>query len=205
MTEQPALWIHLSPSASQNAEPIFNCLLPRFRKGATILEIGSGTGQHAVHACTSRPDLIWFPSEHPQQFDFLQENLARWPLPGIRAALACDVLAPPLHLPVCDTVYTSNTLHIMSEHAVVALLRTVSGALSSDGLFYSYGPFRFPDRPPVASNEQFDAMLRAQDPDRGVRSVDWLDSAGQDAGLQLVEAIEMPSNNHILVWSKFHT
>lgn len=195
-------WRFFAVSAAQNADAIFSELLPRFEHGARVFEIGSGTGQHAVHACTLRPDLIWQPSEQPLHLANLETNLREHPTTGMSAPIACDVLFPPPAIPEFDLAYTANTLHIMSELAVQSLFSFVASVLTADGIFYSYGPFLFDNRPAVASNLRFDEMLRADNPEQGVRSVSWLEKVAQDSGLHLHDALDMPSNNHILVWRK---
>ena len=202
MNDTPQDWIHYSVSAAQNAAPIFEALLPRLADNTRLFEVGSGTGQHAVHACSSKPNLIWQPSELPGSLPQLLDNLRLYPLAGIESALPCDVLHPPTGLTHYDAVYTANTLHIMSEPAVEALFRFASSVLHSGGFFYSYGPYLFSDRPPVESNLRFDAQLRAQAAHQGVREVEWLQAIARRDSLSLVDTLELPSNNHLLVWEK---
>ncbi|MEM9604642.1 MAG: DUF938 domain-containing protein [Pseudomonadota bacterium] len=202
MTASSANWLRFSPSAAQNAQAIFEAMLPRLDHGSTVFEIGSGTGQHAVHASHARPDLHWQPSEHPAVLPALQANLAQHGTASIAAPIACDVEAPPAIATAHDTVYTANTLHILSQSQVAALFTLAARLLTPTGALYTYGPFHFPDRTPVQSNLHFDAQLRAADPSQGVRSLDWLTATAESAQLGLHSTIEMPSNNHILVWQR---
>ncbi|MEM6987144.1 MAG: DUF938 domain-containing protein, partial [Pseudomonadota bacterium] len=132
----------------------------------------------------------------------LLDNLQIYPLAGIERALPCDVLHPPTGLTHYDAVYTANTLHIMSESAVEALFGFASSVLQVGGNFYSYGPYLFNDQPPVESNLRFDAQLRVQAAHQGVRDVEWLQAVARRDALSLVETLELPSNNHLLVWEK---
>ncbi len=199
----PNGWHPFSPSAAQNAGPIFDQLLPRLAPGSRVFEIGSGTGQHAVHACTRRADLVWQPSERPEALSALCDNLERHPTPGVQPAIAYDTRTPLAAWPPLDAVYTTNTLHIMPPAAVAALFASLTDMLQPEQAFYSYGPFRFPAQPLVASNEAFDASLRRDNPDQGLRSIDWLTALAADACVVLEEALELPSNNHLLIWRRF--
>ncbi len=168
-----------------------------------MLEIGSGTGQHAVYFASEFPQLIWQTSDR-------EENL-----PGIRAWLheaASGQLPDPLCLDVTqagawpemrfDAVFSANTAHIMSEPQVEAMFAGVGRVLDSDGCFLLYGPFNYGGRYTSASNERFDEWLKARDPDSGIRDLDRLSEYAEAGGMRLEADIEMPANNRILVWTR---
>lgn len=186
-------------AAEENKRVIFDAVSP-FLEG-DVLEIGSGTGQHAVFFAERMPGLRWQTSD-------LEPGLA-----GIGARIAAcglDNLPPPLLLDVLgdwpaavyDTVYTANTFHIMDEVAVSRCIERVGACLRAGGHFIVYGPFNYDGAYTSPSNERFDAMLRARDPASGIRDFDWLDRIARRAQMALEADIEMPANNRSLVWKK---
>lgn len=188
-----------APSAEQNREPILAVLRDVFADRHQVLEVGSGTGQHAIHFCAQLPHLTWQTSDRP---DFL---------PGIRAWLdeaALPNVLPPFELDVLgawpnvryDAVYSANTLHIMSWAAVKALFAGLPSVLAPGGLLFIYGPFMVNGSHTSESNAAFDRSLREKAPHQGVRDVTVVDALARQAGLELLDQREMPSNNRCLIW-----
>lgn len=190
-----------STSSVENREPILAVIQPLFRTAHRLLEIGSGTGQHAVFFAAAMPHLIWQTSE-------MEDNL-----PGIRLWLdevSLPNLPPPLlldvggHWPheVFDAVFSANTAHIMSAVDVAIMFCGISTVLTPGGVFALYGPFNEGGRFTSDSNQQFDARLRSQDPRMGLRDVDALQALGAQHGLRLIANHRMPVNNRTLVWQR---
>lgn len=191
-------------SCVQNREPIFKVIQPLLINHKRLLEIGSGTGQHAVYFAAELPHLIWQTSD-------LQENHA-----GIQQWLAeaqLDNILPPLSLAACDhsawqqlkpydAVFSANSVHIMSQEDVACLFDNVGNTLLSDGIFILYGPFNYQGKYTSDSNARFDVWLKARDPSSGIRDFTWLDTLANTAGMQLQQDYAMPANNRILVWEK---
>ena len=186
-------------SAEQNKAVIFDAIRP-YLKGE-VLEVGSGTGQHAVFCASQLPDLRWQTSD-------LAANL-----PGIAARIeACGLpnLAPPIELDVLgswpnrayDMVYTANSFHIMDATMVAACIDGVGRCLGPGGVFAVYGPFSYGGAYTSESNARFDQMLRARDPGSGIRDFEWIAQLANDAGLELLEDVAMPANNRTLIWQK---
>ena len=186
-----------SEACEQNKQVIFDAIEPWLR--GEVLEIGSGTGQHAVYFAGLRPDIVWQTSDRAEY------------LPGIRAWIEDSGLAnlpSPLELDVCanwpeadfDLVFSANCFHIMDERAVAASLHGAGQVLRADGVLAVYGPFNYAGRYTSTSNAQFDQYLRARDPASGIRDFEWLDELAREAGLKLVQDVEMPANNRTLIW-----
>jgi SAM-dependent methyltransferase len=191
-----------SPSCDENREPILGVLEPRLRDCADVLEIGSGTGQHAVHFARCLPHLRWHTSDRSESCPGILAWLRDAALPNVVAPLALDVLEDPWPTRSFDAVFSANTAHIMSPDAVVAMLDGVGRVLPQGGAFLIYGPFSYHGRHTAASNASFDQWLRLRDPAMGVRDIDWLTGVAHESGLGLDEDIEMPVNNRILVWRR---
>lgn len=188
-------------AAEQNREPIRAVLASVLADARRVLEIGSGTGQHAVYFAAAFAHLTWQPSDLAEA------------LPGIRAwcaEAALDNLAEPVVLDVrgdwpdgrFDAVYSANTAHIMDWPAVQAMFAGVGRALNQGGRFCLYGPFHYGGRPTSESNARFDLSLRQRIPGGGVRDFDDLDRLAVAAGLRLEHDHEMPVNNRLLVWRR---
>ncbi|AOU97099.1 methylase [Acidihalobacter yilgarnensis] len=191
-----------SESSEQNRMPILAVLRRLFAASGRLLEIGSGTGQHAVYFSTDLPHLAWQPSD-------VAENL-----PGIRAwrdAAGLDNLLEPVVLDVrqrpwpieaADYVYSANTAHIMSWPAVGDFIAGVGEVLAPGGRFALYGPFNYGGQFTSESNARFDVWLKGRDPQSGVRDFEAVDALAIAAGLRLLEDIEMPANNRVLCWER---
>ena len=191
-----------SESCEQNRDPILSVLKDVFSKVNKVLEIGSGTGQHAVYFGRHLPHLIWEPSD-------VEENI-----PGIRLwleeAQLANVLSPiVLHVTdtqwpeeVFDGIFSANTAHIMSWSSVEAMFNGIERVLESGGLFCLYGPFNYHGNYTSESNARFDQWLKMRDPNSGIRDFEALDKIAAEAGMTLDHDYEMPVNNRILVWRK---
>jgi cyclopropane fatty-acyl-phospholipid synthase-like methyltransferase len=194
MVEKP-----YSEASARNAEPILAVLRKHFADRRAVLEIGSGSGQHAVHFAAALPHLTWHSSDRAMN------------LPGIRAWLADAKLAntpEPFEFDVdaswpsgrYDAAFSANALHIMSWPQVERLFAGLPALLINNALFAVYGPFHYDGQPTAPSNAQFDAMLRARDPVMGVRDARDVDRIAALAGFALVDDIEMPANNRCRLW-----
>ncbi|MEC7814765.1 MAG: DUF938 domain-containing protein [Pseudomonadota bacterium] len=192
-----------SQACENNKAPILEKLAGVFKQPGTILEIGSGTGQHAVHFASQLPHLIWQPSDHPHNVGLASPWLEDAALININTPIALDVSKDPwTDLPPINGVFSANTAHIMAWEEVEAMFRGVAKILPGDGLFCLYGPFRYGGRHTSESNERFDRSLRMQGAHMGIRDVEDLNALGKDTGLVLEEDFGMPANNRLLVWRK---
>lgn len=197
--------MHQKPFAEscvENRTPILAALQPRVASCQTLLEIGSGTGQHAVYFAPHLTHLTWQTSDRRDQHPGIRSWLDEAALENVLAPLALDVLLDPWPPGPFDAVFSANTAHIMSEAAVEAMFRGVGAVLIADGRFLLYGPFMYDGRQTAPSNADFDRWLRHRDGGMGVRDVSWLKEVAEASGLSLDEDLEMPVNNRILVWRK---
>jgi cyclopropane fatty-acyl-phospholipid synthase-like methyltransferase len=193
-----------APACERNRDPILAVLREHFADRRQVLEIGSGTGQHAVYFAAALPHLHWQTSDRAEN------------LPGIRLWLdqaRLPNLPPPLELGVTqaqwparryDAVFSANTLHIMSWAEVEALFAHLAEVLAEDARLAIYGPFNYGGGYTSDSNAAFDASLRAAAPHRGIRDFEAVDALAHAAGLELLEDRAMPANNRCLVWARRH-
>jgi SAM-dependent methyltransferase len=190
-----------SPACERNREPILALLRDHLGPRAALLEIGSGTGQHAVHCAAALPQLVWQCSDRAPYLPGIRAWLDEARLPNTPAPIVLDVDGP---WPAArfDIVYSANTLHIMSAGHVERLFAALPAVLTADAVLVIYGPFRYGGRHTSASNEAFDASLRARDPASGVRDFEWVDGLARAAGLPLIEDRAMPAHNRGLVWRR---
>jgi cyclopropane fatty-acyl-phospholipid synthase-like methyltransferase len=191
-----------SEAAERNKEPIRSALAHWLPDQGQVLEIGSGTGQHAVYFARHFPHLFWLTSDLPENH------------PGIRAliqASALENLAGPIALDVRDedwpkltvqAIYTSNTCHIMAWESVLMLFEKVSRLLPEGGRFLTYGPFNVDGEFTSDSNREFDASLKRIGAHMGIRDLTSLEARARDLGLILLDRRQMPANNMLLCWSR---
>jgi len=189
-------------SCEQNKDVILAVLRRYLQAGDRVLEIGSGTGQHAVHFGAALGDVQWQPSDCPEYLPGIRAWLDDAGLDNVAAPLRLDVLTDSWPEGSYNAVFTANTTHIMSWPAVVAMFHGVGRLLPDGGLLLQYGPFSYGGRHSSDSNARFEQWLKARDPDSGVRDLDDLTSLAADSGLQLTADIAMPVNNRVLVWQR---
>jgi SAM-dependent methyltransferase len=191
-----------SEACDQNKQPILAVLRECMVHSGTVLEIGSGTGQHAVHFARHLPHLTWQPSDVQEYLAGMQLWLDEAELPNVRPPLALDVTDDPWPIERADYVFSANTAHIMSWPEVEKLVAGVAAVLTTGGLFCLYGPFSYAGRHTSESNVSFDAWLKMRDPQSGVRDFVRLDALATEVGLDLNKDYAMPANNRTLVWSR---
>jgi len=192
----------VSDACERNKEPILSVLRVCFADRAHVLEIGSGTGQHAVHFARHLPHLAWHPTE---QLTYLPDLAARVRLEGganLQAPTVLDVRQAVWPARSVDAVFTANTLHIMSWTAVGALYRGVAAVLVAGGVLCIYGPFRYGGEYTSESNREFDLMLQERDPLSGMRDIGAVSDLAASYGLSLVADHDLPANNRLLVFRK---
>lgn len=189
-----------SPSCERNRDPILEVLRHAFADRRRVLEIGSGTGQHAVHFAAALPHLEWQCSDRDEHLPGIRAWLDDARLPNTPEPLSFDVNQPEWPAGPHDGVFTANTLHIMGWDEVVQLFQRLPDLLSPGARLAVYGPFNYGGRFTSPSNAAFDARLKSDDPRRGLRDFEAVDVLARNAGLALQDDHAMPANNRCLVW-----
>jgi cyclopropane fatty-acyl-phospholipid synthase-like methyltransferase len=189
-------------SCVQNREPIIAMLREVFGDRRRVLEIGSGTGQHAVYFAPDLPQLVWQTADVPQHHAGILAWLAEAALPNVLPPIALDVNDTAWHGSRYDAVFSANTLHIMSWPEVERFFAGVGAVLEAGGMLAVYGPFNYNGAFTSESNARFDAWLKARDPASGVRDFETVDALARAQGMALQQDIAMPANNRMLVWRK---
>ncbi len=190
-----------SDACERNKGPILDVLRTEFATCTHVLEIGSGTGQHAVHFATALPDIVWQPSEVPEAMPALRKRIFSEGPSNLRAPIAIDVSATPWDVRKVDGVFTANTLHIMHWPQVTALFAGLPAVARPGTVLAVYGPFRYDGAYTSGSNASFDAMLQARDPGSGIRDFEAVDALARAAGFKLKADHAMPANNQTIVWT----
>jgi SAM-dependent methyltransferase len=191
-----------SAACERNKDPILEVLRVRFADRTQVLEIGSGTGQHAVYFARALERLTWYPTE---QLAYLADLTERVKLEGprnLRVPTQLDVRQAVWPVRGVDAMFTANTLHIMSWPEVMALFRGIGGVLEPGGVLCIYGPFRYGERYTSDSNREFDRMLLERDPESGLRDIQAISLLAEQYGLRLDADHDLPANNRLLVFTK---
>jgi len=190
-----------APACERNREPILEVLRDWFADRKQILEVGSGTGQHAVHFATAIPWLTWQSSDRADNLAGIGAWLDDAALPNTPPAIELDVEGP---WPdgTFDAVFTANSLHIMGWPQVEAFFAGVAMVLEPGGLLVVYGPFNYGGDFTSDSNRAFEQWLKERDPTSGIRDFEAVDALARGIGLVLVEDNAMPANNRCLVWRR---
>lgn len=194
-----------SPAAARNQGPIFDVLNPFLKEKAQVLEIASGTGQHADFMCEKRPDISWQPSDpDPTSVVSLESYYAEGRHSGFKKPMAWSVFEPlPPELDRSfDVVVNINMIHISPWEACLALLDHCRTWLSAGGLLYLYGPYWIEGRPTAPSNLAFHQSLQDRDARWGLRDLDQVKAAAAARGLHALKTIDMPANNMSLLFQR---
>ena len=186
-----------SPAAERNKGPILEVLTRLVPANATVLEVASGTGQHAAHFAAAHAAWDWQPSDaDPQAMPAIALRCAA--LPNVRVPLHLDVRAPPPGLGRFDAVVCANMLHIAPWAACAALMQLAAAHLNPGGALVLYGPFIEDGVPTSPGNQAFDADLRARNAQWGLRRMADVTREAKQVGLHLAQRFAMPANNLIL-------
>jgi cyclopropane fatty-acyl-phospholipid synthase-like methyltransferase len=190
-----------APSCEKNREVILDVLREHFADRRQVLEIGSGTGQHAIFFAERLPHLTWQTSDRAENLPGISAWLKEAALPNTPAPLLLDVQEtwPKQHH---DAVFSANTLHIMSCSAVESLFASLPGVMAANAKLIIYGPFNYGGQFTSDSNAAFDRWLKEKAPHQGIRDCEQVQALAQAAGLVLIEDRAMPSNNRCLVWQR---
>ncbi|PWT73308.1 MAG: methylase [Proteobacteria bacterium] len=191
-----------SEACERNKGPILRILSEAFADRVKVLEIGSGTGQHAVHFAEHLPHLQWQPSDVAEHLPGLQLWCQPAKLANLLYPIELDVDQPQWPRIHADAAFTANTLHIVSWPQVERLFEQIALVLPERGVLAVYGPFNYNRRHTSESNARFDLMLRQRDPHSGIRDFEDVDALAQTNGLRLVGDDEMPANNRTVVWER---
>lgn len=191
-----------SPSCARNQDPILAVLRGAFAARRRVLEIGSGTGQHAVHFAAAMPHLVWQCSDRIENHEGIRAWLADAQLPNTPPPLRLDVNQSHWPAGPFDAVFSANSLHIMGWDEVQTLFRRLPELLAPEATLAVYGPFNYGGRFTSQSNAEFDARLKGDDPKRGIRDFEAVDALAVAAGFALLADHPMPANNRCLVWER---
>jgi cyclopropane fatty-acyl-phospholipid synthase-like methyltransferase len=196
-----------SPACERNREPILQALLGCFADRRHVLEIGSGTGQHAVHFAAAMPWLTWQCSDVAENLPGIGMWLEEAGLANTPPAIELDVGGDWPHVPdkkraAFDAAFSANALHIMGWPKVEAFFAGIGALFGAQraGVLAVYGPFNYGGEYTSESNRQFDDWLKARDDRSAIRDFEAVDALAQAAGLRLVDDAAMPANNRCLVW-----
>ena len=191
-----------SAACERNREPILSVLRDAFAARRRVLEIGSGSGQHAVHFAAAMPWLQWQCSDVVDDLSGIAAWLDEARLPNTPPPIALDVARDPWPSASFDAVFTANSLHIMEWTSVQALFAGLARVLGDEATVVAYGPFNRDGDYTSESNREFDAWLKARDPRSGIRDAEAVDALARDVGLVLAGDVAMPANNRCLIWQR---
>ena len=191
-----------SEACERNKDAILSVIEPLLKDKSSVLEVGSGTGQHAVYFAEKLKHLHWQTSDqlenHPSIESWVNESNRQ----NITPPIELDVLESQWPESEFDAVFSANTAHIMPWRAVEAMFKGVAEVLMDGGIFILYGPFNYNGQFTSESNRNFEAWLKSVDPQRGIRDFDAVQKIANSHQLKLADDIVMPANNRSLIWKK---
>lgn len=191
-----------SQACENNKRPILAVLRCHLGGARYVLEIGSGTGQHAAYFAQQLPHLVWQPSDLEPDLAGIQQWIDDVGATNALAPLALDVRVRPWPVTSAAAVFSANTAHLMSWPVVEDFVAGVGEILEPGGLFCLYGPFNYDGRYTSDSNARFDEWLAQRDPESAIRDFEAVEALARAASLKLIEDNAMPANNRLLVWRK---
>lgn len=186
-------------SCVQNRGPIQQILQQYVDGRVSVLEIGSGTGQHAVYFAEAFPQLHWQTSDLQENHAAIQAWIDDSQLPNVLPPIALDCLGkwPAQQF---DLLFTANTIHIMSQRAVEGMFTSIPRCMHGNSILLMYGPFNYQNQYTSESNARFDQWLKQRDPDSGIKNFEWVQDTAARCGLECIQDHTMPANNRVLAW-----
>lgn len=191
-----------SEASERNKDSILEVLKKHFQLSQKVLEIGSGTGQHAVYFAKHLPHLIWQPSDQQPYLADIQARIEQEATNNVLEPVLLDVAQMDWQLENVDAIFSANTLHIMSWQHVEHFFRGIGQVLAEQGKLLVYGPFKYGGGYTSSSNASFELWLKQRDELSGIRDFEQINQFAQQQGLILIEDIAMPANNQCLVWQR---
>ena len=189
-----------SESCEQNRAPILAVLEQFLPPAGNLLEIGAGTGQHAVYFAPSFPGVDWYPTDVAENLAGIKLWLEEAAIANIQAPSVLDLRNPVWPVFQVDAVFSANTVHIIAWELVEVMFTGIGQMLDKAGVFCLYGPFNYHGRYTSPSNARFDQWLKQRDPLSGIRDIDDLCRPAGASGLRLADDLEMPVNNRMLIF-----
>ncbi len=189
-----------SEACEQNKESILEVLRETFKDRNAVLEIGSGSGQHAVYFAKHLEYLNWQPSDLAENLSSIQAWADEQLLSNLNTPIELDVTVRPWNISAVDAIFSANSLHIMSWQMVECFFSGVGEVLAQKGKLLVYGPFSYQGTHTSPSNARFDKYLKQQNPLSGVRDFVDLDELSKKQGLRIINDYAMPANNRCLLW-----
>lgn len=192
-----------SPSALRNRGPISDLLREVLPATGTVLEIASGSGEHVIHFAELFPDLVWQPSDpSPEARASVEAWVASQALTNVLPPMDVDASSETWPITRADAIIAINMIHISPWEATQGLLKCAGQLLPAGGPLILYGPYRRQGQPLVQSNVEFDASLKARNPEWGIRLLEDLTSLAEHSGLELTSVTDMPANNLGVVFTR---
>ena len=191
-----------SQAADNNKTAILTVLAEWLPDKANLLEIGSGSGQHAIHMAAALQHIRWQPSERADMLHALNSNILAYGSPNICNPAGLDLKEDLRVFDPVDCIYSANVMHIVSEELGEKLIRGAAKALRQDGLLALYGPYKYRGEFTTRSNAEFDLRLKERDAQSGVRDFEWVTDIANNSGLTLAEDRSMPANNKFLAFKR---
>ena len=191
-----------APSADRNRHAILDVLRTELTAGDSVLEFGSGTGQHVCHFAHELPEVRWQPTDKADKLPGMIQWIEQSGCTNILAPSELDLRHQVPEFRDITLCYSANTLHIVSWPLVEKLFMQAAQVLGAAGKLCIYGPFMFDGQHISEGNREFDRQLRAADPDSGIRDIAELDQLAQSQGFLCARATALPANNHLLVWDR---
>ncbi|MEE9314219.1 MAG: DUF938 domain-containing protein [Rhizobiaceae bacterium] len=193
---------HFSQAADNNKQHVLEQLRGCLKADDRVLEIASGTAQHALYFSKHLPDIFWQPSDVDLHSYELVERLLSEPRDNLGAPLELDVSAWPNFYPQFEAVYSANCLHIIDWPKVESYIEGAAKCLTEGGLLLFYGPFKYGGEFTTDSNEKFNGFLESTYSGGGIRDFEAVDELARNHGLTFVSDTPMPANNQFLIWRK---
>lgn len=194
---------YVSEASERNKGPILDVLRDILPVKSFVLEVSSGSGQHAVHMAEAFPDMTWQPSDIDPAF---RASVEAWrteaALPNVLPAIHLDVTEHPWPVDRADAVYNCNMIHIAPWECCIGLLDGAAKILPEGGILFMYGPYKVGGKHTAPSNEAFDGNLRSRDPSWGIRNLDDVALEARRRGLHLIKTVKMPANNLSVIYRK---